>query len=181
MKTFQSLTQRLLAWRSRAKHSRSSPPLEDIDPPQNPPTYRGEKRPKIPPPVMLIFAIASLTTAIGYRFYNQPRLREGTIAPKTIWATRDATVVDKELTEEHRKAVQTGLVKVLTIDNGITQQIREQLNTFLAQVEQMRQMAGSLPFEDDRILSLPTQRYLRSTTPEEWQGLADTLKKIFSN
>ncbi|MEM9539457.1 MAG: HDIG domain-containing metalloprotein [Cyanobacteria bacterium P01_E01_bin.42] len=166
MNTFQSLTQRLLAWRGRAKRSRSSPPS-------------GETHQKIPPPVMLIFAIASLTTAIGYRFYNQPRLREGTIAPKTIWATRDASVVDKELTEERRKAAQTGLVKVLTIDETITQQIRGDLNDFLARVEQMRQMAGALPFEEDRILSLPTQRYLRHSSPEEWQGLANTLKKSF--
>ncbi|MBP0016303.1 MAG: HDIG domain-containing protein [Cyanobacteria bacterium SBLK] len=128
---------------------------------------------------MLIFAIASLTTAIGYRFYNQPRLREGTIAPKTIWATRDATVTDKELTEERRKAAQTGLVKVLAIDETTTQQIRGDLNDFLARVEQMRQIAGALPFEDDRVLSLPTQRYLRNSSPEEWQGLADSLKKSF--
>ena len=168
MKLLQSLTQRLLAWRSRAKRSRSSPPAS-----------RGETRQKIPPPVMLIFAIASLTTAIGYRFYNQPRLREGTIAPKTIWATRDAKVIDKELTEERRKAAQTGLVKVLTVDEAITQQIRGDLNDFLEQVEQMRQMAGALPFEDDRILSLQTQRYLRNSSPEEWQGLANTLEKSF--
>lgn len=179
MKAFQSLTQRFLAWQNRAQRSRSSPQQIGANAMKRQQTVRREARQAIPQPVMLVFAIVSLTSAIGYRFYNQPRLKEGTIAPKTIWATRNATVTDKDLTEEQRKAAQTGLVKVLTIDKTITQQIRSDLDAFLAEVEEMRNMAGSLPFIEDRILSLPSQRYLRNSSQEEWQGLANALKKSF--
>ncbi|NEO27039.1 MAG: hypothetical protein F6K03_09120, partial [Kamptonema sp. SIO4C4] len=128
---------------------------------------------------MLIVVVVSLTSVFGYRFYNQPRLKEGTIAPKTVWAQTDKTVIDDELTEEQRKAAQTGSVRVLQIDFETTQEIKQDLETFLDQVEQMRQMAGPLPFIDDQQLSLPTQRYLRSTDAEEWDKIVEVLETTY--
>ena len=41
------------------------------------------------PPLMLGLSVISLTTVIGYRFYNQPQLSVGTVSPVKVVAPRD--------------------------------------------------------------------------------------------
>ncbi|MDB9314332.1 HD family phosphohydrolase [Spirulina sp. CS-785/01] len=172
MNTFHFLTQYLNPWQSKPESTRQGNS-------KSPKPPHKEHKQTIPQPVMLIMVVVSLTSVFGYRFYNQPQLKEGTTAPKTIWAEKDATVVDEESTEEKRKAAQTGSVRVLKISPDTTQQITQEINTFLEQVEQMRNMAGRLPFIADEQISLPSQRYLRSSSPEEWQGIIQRLEKIY--
>ncbi|MEM8638453.1 MAG: HDIG domain-containing metalloprotein [Cyanobacteria bacterium P01_G01_bin.54] len=132
-------------------------------------TCQRDRKPSIPQPVMFGLVVLSLTSVLGYRFYNQPRLKEGTIAPQTVWASEDAAVVDEEQTAENRKAAQTGLVPVLKLDTAITQTVQQDLEAFLLQIEQLRETAGTLPFAEEEVLSPTSQRYLRSLSPEEWQ------------
>ncbi len=140
------------------------------------PHRRLESRPAIPHPIMLVMIGVSLTSVIGYRFYDQPQLKEGTLAPKSVWAGEDAEVVDQQLTDEQRKAAQTGLVQVLRVDTTITQQIKQSLEEFLTGVEKMRETAGALPFVEEELLSLPSQRFLRSAGPEDWQMVLMTIR-----
>lgn len=142
------------------------------------PHRRLESRPAIPHPIMLVMISLSLTSVIGYRFYDQPQLKEGTLAPKSVWASEDAEVVDQQLTDEQRKAAQTGLVQVLRVDATITQQMKQSLEHFLTGVEKMRETAGALPFVEEELLSLPSQRFLRSANTEDWQVV---LRKIRAN
>ncbi|MEA5420132.1 HDIG domain-containing protein [Spirulina sp. CCNP1310] len=142
------------------------------------PHRRLESRPAIPHPIMLVMISLSLTSVIGYRFYDQPQLKEGTLAPKSVWASEDAEVVDQQLTDEQRKAAQTGLVQVLRVDATITQQMKQSLEHFLTGVEKMRETAGALPFVEEELLSLPSQRFLRSANGEDWQVV---LRKIRAN
>ncbi|NEO87771.1 MAG: HDIG domain-containing protein [Spirulina sp. SIO3F2] len=126
---------------------------------------------------MFGLVVLSLTSVLGYRFYNQPRLKEGTIAPTTVRASRTVTVVDEEQTAEKRKAAETGLVPVLKLDTAITQEIQQDLEALLLQVEQLRETAGAMPFAEEDVLSPATQRYLRSLTAAEWQRFLVELKR----
>ncbi|TRT75458.1 MAG: hypothetical protein EWV64_12910, partial [Microcystis flos-aquae Ma_QC_C_20070823_S18] len=41
-------------------------------------------------PLIFLFTVGCLTSVVGYRFYNQPKLAVGTISPVTIIAPEDA-------------------------------------------------------------------------------------------
>jgi putative nucleotidyltransferase with HDIG domain len=130
---------------------------------------------------MVLFIGISLTSVLGYRFYNQPQLKEGTRAPKSVWASRDAEVVDQELTDEQRKAAQTGLVQVLRIDPAVNQEIQAALEKFLTEVETLRGTAGAFPFVEEDVLSLPTQRFLRASSAVDWQMVLSSVNQSTEN
>jgi cyclic-di-AMP phosphodiesterase PgpH len=122
-------------------------------------------------PLIIITSIATLTTVVGYRFYNQPRLAVDTIAPEIIIAPTDGIFEDVQTTEEKRKQARTGVVPVLKIDTKTTEQIELDLTKFINQIDQIRQSTGVIPFLRVEILSLDTQHYLRYCTEEEWKYL----------
>ena len=62
--------------------------------------------------VMLVLSIIALTSVVGYRFYNQPQLTVGKIAPITIKAPYSTQFEDAKTTSEKRKEVQTGIVPI---------------------------------------------------------------------
>lgn len=128
---------------------------------KHPPHHRYQ------PPVMLVVAVISLTSAIGYRFYNEPQLGVDTLAPQTLKAPDSATVEDTKTTEENRKAARTGAVPVLMIDQTMNQRIYQALQRSLDHGNDLRQQAGAFPFVETSVLSTATQRYLRQA--EEWQ------------
>ncbi|HEY9711272.1 MAG TPA: hypothetical protein V6D48_23890, partial [Oculatellaceae cyanobacterium] len=68
-------------------------------------------------PAMWVLAVVSLTSVMGNRFYNQPKLDVGKAAPQTIRAPYDASVEDTKTTEEKRKEARTGSVPVLMVDH----------------------------------------------------------------
>nr|WP_052646629.1 HDIG domain-containing metalloprotein [Spirulina subsalsa] len=174
MKTLDFFTQRLTRWqRSNPSRSNSAPSKRvKTTPPKS-------QRNTIPNPMMLVFVVVSLTSVVGYRFYNQPRLKPGMIAPQTIWAEEDVQVVDEELTREQRKVAETGASEVLKLNPEVTAKTRQDLEAFLAQVEQMRRMAGAFPFVSDDVLSLPSQRHLRAISEEDWQTMVSQLQAEF--
>jgi hypothetical protein len=118
---------------------------------------------------MWVVAVVSLTSVMGNRFYNQPKLDVGKAAPQTIRAPLDASVEDPKTTEEKRKAARTGSVPVLMWDNSLTQKIYQELQQALDKVEELRQMSRPFPFAETTVLSESTQRYLRQTKEREWQ------------
>ncbi len=116
--------------------------------------------------VLLLTAILLLTSAIGYRFYNEPQLGAETIAPQTLRAPSSAKVVDAKTTDANRKAARIAAVPVLMIDQSANQDIYRSLQRLLERGDKLRQQAGAFPFLDTSVLSTHTQRYLRQT--EEW-------------
>jgi putative nucleotidyltransferase with HDIG domain len=123
------------------------------------------------PPVMWVVAVVSLTSAMGNRFYNQPKLDVGTAAPQTIRAPQTARVEDTKTTEEKRKAARTGAVPVLMFDRSLTQDIYQALEQSLDRAQELRQQCGPFPFAETTILSEATQRYLRQTKEVEWRAI----------
>jgi putative nucleotidyltransferase with HDIG domain len=128
------------------------------------------KRPK----VALVMAVISLTSAMGHRFYNQPKLDVGTIAPTTMYAPKDASVPDIKTTEAKQKAARRGLVPVLMIDPLVNHHIHQDLQQKIEQINQSRRIAGEFPFTS--VLSTSTQIYLRSNSESEWQAILAVLK-----
>ncbi len=132
----------------------------------NRPAYSRQSKARSP--LSFMFAVICLTSAIGTRFYNQPRLAVGTPAPTTIVAPRTARFPDYKTTEEIRKAAQRGAIPVLKIDPDRTEQIQKNLQQYLDQGNELREIAGVFPFAPTQILSESSQLYLRKASPWEW-------------
>jgi cyclic-di-AMP phosphodiesterase PgpH len=190
MKTLHALTEQIKGWRQRSQQgnpfafSRETRPLGPTNP-----GLRGQGKDstsqsvslmrhnsKIPAPVMLALAVVALTSAIGYRFYNQPQLKEGTIAPKTATADRDEQIEDTQLTESRRKEAQAGVVAVLKADREIDRQLYDQFDSLSREVNLMRQLAGTVPFVSETVLSLPVQQFLRRSEDEQWQAIVAAVR-----
>lgn len=122
-------------------------------------------------PVLLLVAIVSLSSTLGHRFYNQPKLDVGTSSPQTIKAPRAASIADDKTTEEQRKVARIGAVAILRIDRAVGDQIYQQLQVFLQQGSQLRASAGSVPGVRSTILSKHVQLYLRGCTEWEWRSI----------
>lgn len=115
---------------------------------------------------LLAGAILLLTSAIGYRFYNEPQLGAETIAPQTLRAPASVKVMDTKTTEANRKAARIAAVPVLMIDQSANQDMYRSLQRLLDRGSELRRQAGAFPYLDTSVLSTSTQRHLRQT--EEW-------------
>jgi len=121
--------------------------------------------------VILAIAIVSLISIIGHKLYNQTQLQIGNPAPQTIRAPYTASIEDQKKTEAERKAISKSSIQVLMVKAQINEQINEDLQQFLDDGNEVRAVAGSFPFFDSVVLSISTQRYLRSCLDSEWQAM----------
>ncbi|QLE54405.1 HD family phosphohydrolase [Nostoc sp. TCL26-01] len=121
--------------------------------------------------IVLAIAVVSLTGVVGHKLYNQPQLKIGTAAPQTIRAPRTANIEDQQQTDLKRKAASKSSTPVLMVDAKTTAQIDQYLQKILNEGNEIRISAGSFPFFDTSVLSLPIQHYLRSCSDSEWQGV----------
>lgn len=123
------------------------------------------------PKVLAAIAIISLTSVIGYRFYNEPQLAVETVAPQTLRAPESAAVEDTKTTEESRRAARTGAIPVLMIDPSVNQEIYQSLQRLIEEGNTLRQQAGAFPYVETSLLSVGVQRYLRQTDDDEWKSV----------
>lgn len=121
--------------------------------------------------VLVAITVVTLSSAIGHRFYNAPKLDVGKAAPQTIFAPATATVEDIKATEEKRKVARKEATSVLMLDQAINQQIEQAIQQQLNQGNELRQLAGAFPFAKTATLSLPVQRYLRKAPAQDWTEL----------
>ncbi|MDJ0797520.1 MAG: HDIG domain-containing protein [Calothrix sp. MO_167.B12] len=122
-------------------------------------------------PVVFTLSVVCLTGAMGHKLYNQPKLKAGTIAPQTIIAPKAGRIENKEKTQRNRQAASQSSVAVLMVDTSANEQIDQNLQQLLSQLNNVRTTAGSFPFIDVSILSLGSQRYLRSSNDRDWKAL----------
>jgi putative nucleotidyltransferase with HDIG domain len=131
---------------------------------------------KTPPiPLVVGLTVLSLTTAVGQRFYNTPRLDVNREAPQTIYAPANATVIDKKATEDKQKAARTSAISVMMLDRFVNQQIRSTVQRYFEQGNEIRQQAGNFPFAETAALTQQTQVYLRKANTAEWQDILSHL------
>jgi hypothetical protein len=128
--------------------------------------------------IILIVAIVSFTSVVGYRFYNQPQLAVGKESPERIEAPRDAQFEDIGTTEQKRREVRQGIVPILKQNKELTLQIQNRLTKELQEIGQLRNLARPFPFTSEKILSSKVQKYLRSCKNSELNIL---LNAIFRN
>ncbi|MDZ8094037.1 MAG: HD family phosphohydrolase [Nostoc sp. DedQUE05] len=126
--------------------------------------------------VILAIAVVSLTGIIGHKLYNQTQLQVGHPAPQTITAPYTASIEDRKKTEAERKAVSTSSLQVLMLDARINEKINENLQQLLDDGNEIRAVAGAFPFFDPVVLSISSQRYLRSCPDLEWQALLSAVE-----
>jgi membrane-associated HD superfamily phosphohydrolase len=124
---------------------------------------------RIHPPLMWGITVVSLTSVIGYRFYNQPQLSVGTISPVQMVAPKDGTFEDEKTTEEKRKEVRTGIIPVLQRDIQLTSELQGKLSETIEEIKKFRQEAGVFPFIKVELISLSIQQYLRNMPQQDWQ------------
>lgn len=122
-------------------------------------------------PMLLFVAVVSLSSTLGHRFYNQPKLDVGTKAPQTIKAPKSVSIPDYKTTEEQRKAARSGAVAILMLDRTVDRQIDRELQQFWQQGNQLRQAVGPFPFAMPQTLSNTAQLYLRGTPEWEWRSI----------
>ena len=126
------------------------------------------------PYIVFIVAVASLTSTLGHRFYNQPKLDVDTIAPQTIWAPKDATIEDTKTTEAKRKAARRNLVPTLMVDRAVDRQIYQELQQTISQVNSLRQLSP-FPFTKTAVISIQSQLYLLDSPEWEWRTVKAAL------
>ena len=122
-------------------------------------------------PVLALVAVVSLSSTLGHRFYNQPKLDVGTKAPQTIKAPASASIPDYKTTEEQRKAARIGAVAILMLDPAVDRQIYQELQQFLQQGSELRKAVGPFPFASPSALSNAAQVYLRGCPEWEWRSI----------
>ncbi|PSB28191.1 hypothetical protein C7B82_14800 [Stenomitos frigidus ULC18] len=128
--------------------------------------------------LLVAVTVASLTSVIGHRFYNAPKLDVGKAAPQTIFAPAATTVEDTKATEEKRKVARKEATSVLMLDPLINERIEQTIQQHLNQGNELRQLAGSFPFAKTAILSLPVQTYLRQASAQDWNQIATAANRV---
>jgi cyclic-di-AMP phosphodiesterase PgpH len=136
------------------------------------------RRRRSQPRIVLAIAVLALTSAIGYRFYDEPQLGVGTFAPQTLKAPATVRIVDQRTTEANRKAARTAAVPVMMLDQPANQQITQTLQQLLQEGDRLREQAGKLPFLETSLLSTNTQRYLRQAPEWEWRSAIAKIEGI---
>ncbi len=130
------------------------------------------------PRLAIVVATVGLTAMLGQRFYNQPGLQVGNLAPATIYAPADASVEDKQTTEERRRDARNGALRVLKVDPSATDNSLRSLNTLMGQITTLRREAGPFPFAPTDVLSTQVQIYLRRSNDATWLQLRSLMTPL---
>lgn len=113
----------------------------------------------------LVLVLFSLTSAIGHRFYNAPKLDVGKAAPQTILSPSTATVEDTRATEEKRKVARKEAVSVLMLDHQVNQQIEKSIQRELDQGNRIRQFSRETKIK----IEPPYDNSLLKLSDPEWR------------
>jgi putative nucleotidyltransferase with HDIG domain len=122
-----------------------------------------------------VLATLTLTGSIGQKFYNQPELAIGSVAPYTIEAGASARVENPEETEALKRNARRGADPVLVTDPELTAEIYRQFDREIERVTTLRTTAGAFPYLKSDILSNPVQSFLRRCPHERWHEILGKL------
>ena len=126
---------------------------------------------QIKSPVIVMVSIAGLTGLVSYRFYNQPELAVGTISPSKIVAPKDGEFIDHKSTEEEKKNIRNGSLKVYQENTRVSSNLKNDLREQLQEIERLRQLKNSTPQISTNILSTSVQNNLYQLPEFQWQEM----------
>jgi cyclic-di-AMP phosphodiesterase PgpH len=118
--------------------------------------------------------VLGMSTAFGEKFYAQPQLKAGDIAPQTIVAPYADQIQDAAATALKQQAARQ-IFPVFMVDPVKTANSQQQLTQTLAAAAALRQQLGPFPIVDAQRLDPTHQRSLRRATNEEWQQVIQAL------
>ncbi|MFN5970252.1 MAG: HD family phosphohydrolase [Microcystis sp.] len=130
---------------------------------------------KLRRPLIFLFTVGCLTSVVGYRFYNQPKLAVGTISPVTIIAPEDASFEDQETTALKRQKIRAGLLPRLKRDPQITAQIERSLRDTLGQLSQISPILPKNSILLSRTIANATLGTLLTFSAAQWSTLQSGL------
>ncbi|MBD2327758.1 HDIG domain-containing metalloprotein [Alkalinema sp. FACHB-956] len=130
------------------------------------------------PQLFGLIAVTSLTIALGQRFYSQPQLAIGKMAPQTIIAPANASVEDAEATEAKQQQARKDVNRFVMIDPQVQSATQQKLHRLFDQGNRIRKLAGALPYLKPADLPIAVQQSLRKWSDAEWQAVqTDILKQ----
>ncbi len=135
---------------------------------------KGIRHPKL----AFTLTVLTLTAVLGQRFYNQPGLQVGSVAPSAIFAPEDARVEDKETTEERRRDARNGALRVMRVEATTDDAVLRSLNNTMAQLGDIRRQTGAVPFVSTGVLSTQVQTYLRRSDDATWLKLRSLIDPL---
>ncbi|MEB3289420.1 MAG: HDIG domain-containing protein [Leptolyngbya sp.] len=140
--------------------------------------FTQQRRPIRHPRLAILMATVGITAMLGQQFYNQPGLQVGSVAPETLYAPADASVEDRQTTEERRRDARNGALRVLTVDTTTTDTTLRSLNTSITQLTALRREAGPFPFAPTDAISTQIQLYLRRSNDATWLQLRSLMTPL---
>lgn len=136
---------------------------------------RRSTRQRIQIVLLGVLSAIVLTILLGHHWLNQPRYGIGSIAPQNIVAPYDIQVVDQVTTRNRREVARNGIVPVLAIDPDANQQLTSELQRRLLRGDELRQVAGLLPYWSAPVLSNELQQLARSLNEPTWEQIVRVL------
>ena len=187
MKSWQSLIQKIEGWRYGNRHHRAFMWKKNSgrkSPKFSSNSSFGQLRKNSPTKLkdfflMLVLAIVTITSVVGYRFYNQPQLTVGKISPLTIKAPYSAQFEDSKTTSEKRKEVQTGIIPILKQNPELTAELTRKLNSHIKYIDELRKTTAPFPYANREALSLASQRYIRFAPEVEFKAVLASVAQHF--
>lgn len=122
-------------------------------------------------PFLFMMSVAALTSVIGHRFYNEPQLTIGTIAPETIKAPDSAQAPDPLATTAAREAALREAISVYMVNPSLTANIQADLEAYLTDIQKFRESAGEFPYVPSNVLPPSVQHFLRQRNTGDFQTL----------
>ncbi len=159
---------------SKPSSDRETPALAEAC--NSPATFGDRTRRRAQSATLFALAVLGFTGLIGQRLYDQPALDVGKLAPKTLYAPVDATVVDEKLTQERRREATLAAIPVLRVDIEQNLAQRNGLIRIFRHGNELRNRLGPFPVVSPSILSSDVQRYLRQLPESEWNRVRQEAK-----
>jgi cyclic-di-AMP phosphodiesterase PgpH len=146
-------------------------PLRNLLPKQ---FVKSLRRSRISRTAIGLFIVLIMSTAFGEKFYAQPQLKVGDIAPQTIAAPHADQVQDAVATARNQQEARQ-VLPVFMLDPAKTSTGKQQLQQRLEATTKLRRQLGQFPIVPTDILSQEIQRSLRRASPQEWQQIIQSL------
>ncbi|MEO0854824.1 MAG: hypothetical protein AAFY15_15170, partial [Cyanobacteria bacterium J06648_11] len=102
---------------------------------------------------LFAFTVLLLTTAHGYRYYNEPQLTISSVAPQTEFAPEDRDIVDPIATKAREDTLRDEAIQALQVDETLNDDMQEALNSLWADIDRVTPLIPEFPFVPTDILS----------------------------
>ena len=116
-----------------------------------------------------LLAVLLLTLSHGAKYFREPSLSPGDLAPSEYVAPSSDEIIDPVATAQELERVQESAQTLLVFDGEANLTMNEQLVFAFIEGDRLRHEAELAPYLSPTQLSPESQRYLQQLLPEEWE------------